>query len=66
MTIKQVLEQRHSIRTYAEDKAVSEETVMDILWAANGVTREDGRRTAPSAINAQDIDLYVCTAEGVS
>lgn len=65
MAIKYVLENRHSIRTY-QDKPISEERLMDILWAANGVTREDGRRTAPSAINAKDIDLYVCTAEGVS
>ena len=65
LTIKHVLEQRHSVRAY-EDRIVSEVMVKDILWAANGVTREDGRRTAPSAINAQDIDLYVCTAKGVS
>ena len=65
LTIKHVLEQRHSVRAY-KDKIVSEGMVKDILWAANGVTREDGRRTAPSAINAQDIDLYVCTAKGVS
>jgi SagB-type dehydrogenase family enzyme len=32
----------------------------DLLWAANGVNRPDeGKRTAPSAMNAQDIDLYV-------
>jgi SagB-type dehydrogenase family enzyme len=32
----------------------------DLLWAANGVNRTDiGKRTAPSAMNAQDIDIYV-------
>ena len=63
MSVKQALAERHSVRSYS-DKAVSEATVLDILWAANGITREDGRRTAPSAVNAQDIDLYVCNAEG--
>ena len=32
----------------------------DLLWAANGINRpEEGKRTAPSAMNAQDIDIYV-------
>jgi len=30
-----------------------------LLWAANGVNRGDGGRTAPSAMNAQEIDVYV-------
>ena len=63
MTVKQALSERHSVRSYSV-QAVSDVTVLEILWAANGVTREDGRRTAPSAVNAQDIDLYVCNAEG--
>lgn len=63
MSVKEALMQRHSVRSYS-DAAISDEMVLDILWAANGVSREDGKRTAPSAINAQDIDLYVCNAEG--
>ncbi|MFZ4572638.1 MAG: SagB/ThcOx family dehydrogenase [Bacteroidales bacterium] len=32
----------------------------DLLWAADGVNRADlGKRTAPSAMNSQDIDIYV-------
>jgi nitroreductase len=38
----------------------------DLLWAANGINRpEIGKRTAPSALNAQDIDLYVCREDGI-
>ena len=38
----------------------------DLLWAANGINRPDeGKRTAPSAMNAQDIDLFVFTETGV-
>lgn len=37
----------------------------DLLWAANGVSRPDGRRTAPSAMNRQEIQLAVLTADGL-
>jgi len=38
----------------------------DLLWAANGINRpESGKRTAPSALNAQDIDIYVCMKSGI-
>jgi SagB-type dehydrogenase family enzyme len=41
------------------------EDLSDLVWAANGINRaETGKRTAPSAINAQDIDLYVFLPEG--
>jgi len=37
----------------------------DLLWAANGINRVDaGKRTAPSAMNAQDIDVYVSMKSG--
>lgn len=37
----------------------------DLLWTANGINRpEEGKKTAPSAMNSQDIDLYVATKEG--
>jgi nitroreductase len=35
-----------------------------LLWAANGVNRADGGRTAPSAMNAQEIDVYVALPSG--
>lgn len=37
----------------------------DLLWAANGVNRADiGKRTAPSAMNSQDVDVYVVMKSG--
>lgn len=43
-----------------------DQDLSDLIWAANGINRpENGRRTAPSAINAQDIDVYVCREEGI-
>jgi SagB-type dehydrogenase family enzyme len=42
------------------------EDLSDLLWAANGVNRpQSGKRTAPSAMNAQDIDIYVCMKSGL-
>ena len=37
----------------------------DLLWAANGINRpETGKRTAPSAMNSQDVDVYAVTRMG--
>jgi len=37
----------------------------DLLWAADGINRvESGKRTAPSAMNAQDVDIYVAMKKG--
>ena len=57
------LSDRHSDREYA-DKELSLQDLSDLLWAANGINRPDGKRTAPSALNKQDIDIYVIMKEG--
>ncbi|MDR0836441.1 MAG: SagB/ThcOx family dehydrogenase, partial [Tannerella sp.] len=43
---------------------LSFQDLSDLLWAAVGVNREDGRRTAPSAMNRQEIDVYVVMKDG--
>ena len=54
---------RHSTREYAA-KALSLNDLSDLLWAANGINRpEEGKRTAPSAMNKQDVDVYVVLPE---
>lgn len=55
--------QRHSERAF-DEKNLALNDLSDLLWAANGVNRPDGRRTAPSALNKQDIDIYAFTREG--
>ena len=57
------LEQRRTTREYATAK-LSPEDLSAILWAANGVNRPDGKRTAPSAYGRQYIDIYVVTDTG--
>lgn len=62
-SLMKALQDRHSTRTFT-DKTVTEQTLSDLLWAANGVNRTDGKRTAPSARNQQDITIYVGKADG--
>ena len=50
-TVIEALQNRRSERVFAE-KQMSDQDLASLLWAANGINREDGRRTAPSAINA--------------
>lgn len=45
--------------------APTHQQLANLLWAANGITRPDGKRTAPSAMNRQEIDIAVLTAEGL-
>ncbi len=64
LTVMEAFAQRQSIRTYS-DKELSTQELSDLLWAANGINRpEKGMRTAPSALNYQDVDIYVCMASG--
>ena len=62
--LMQVLAERHTSREFASD-SLSLQTLSNLLWAAFGVNREDGHRTAPSARNWQETDLYVFLASGV-
>ena len=62
-TLMQCLQNRQSVREFA-DRELSLEDLSSLLWAADGVNREDGKRTAPSALNTQDVDIYVCAAGG--
>jgi nitroreductase len=60
----QVLKERHSTREFEAAK-LSPQTISNLLWAAAGVNRADGRRTAPTANNRQETDIYVATADGL-
>lgn len=63
-TVMKALFDRHSTREYAA-KSLSLSDLSDLLWAANGVNRKDsGKRTAPSALNKQDVDVYVVLPDG--
>jgi nitroreductase len=61
--LMQVLKERKSVLDFGPEP-LSRQTISNLLWAAWGVNREDGRRTAPSASNRQEIDVYVVMADG--
>lgn len=60
----EALKERKSTREFGSEK-LSAQTLSNLLWAACGVNREDGGRTAPSAMNSREIDLYVALPDGV-
>lgn len=63
-TVMQALGQRQSTRAF-DGRELAAQDLADLLWAANGVNRPaSGKRTAPSALNRQDVDVYVLTARG--
>jgi SagB-type dehydrogenase family enzyme len=63
--LMQVLKDRSSSRSFSSEKLPSQ-VLSNLLWAASGINRPDsGKRTAPSAVNWQELDIYVATAEGL-
>ncbi len=65
MSLGDALQQRRSMRSFTEQE-ISMQTLSTLLWAACGVSDpKTGKITAPSAINMQDIKVYVCSKDGV-
>lgn len=66
MPLMEALSKRKSMRNFDSSKSFSHQMLSNLLWAANGVNRpESDRRTAPSAVNWQQIEIYVAIKEGV-
>ena len=65
ISVMETYKQRKSVREYSA-KALSEQDLSDLLWAAQGQNREDGHLTSPTAMNRQEIRLYVLTEKSVS
>src|SRR5579872_5336054 len=62
--LMQVLQDRQSRREFSREP-VALPTLSALLWAALGINRPDGHRTAPSASNRQEIDIYVARPDGL-
>ncbi|MBW1893374.1 MAG: nitroreductase family protein [Deltaproteobacteria bacterium] len=64
MPLMDALKNRQSNRSFSP-KPLELQVLSDLLWAAFGINRpESGRRTAPSALNWQETDIYVFTEKG--
>jgi nitroreductase len=69
MSVSAALELRKTIREFST-REFSSQLISNVLWAAFGVNRKSGpfgapERTAASASNSQEIDLYVALKQGV-
>ena len=63
-TLKQALQERRTSREFS-NKPLPAGIISNLLWAAFGVNRATGGRTAPSAHEWHEIDVYVANAEGL-
>ena len=63
LPLMEALAKRHSSRDFA-NTPLPIALLSELLWSAYGVNRADGGRTAPSALNAQEIDVFVALSSG--
>ena len=65
LPLMQALAQRQSLREF-DPAPLPEQMISDLLWATAGINRPDlGGRTVPSAMNAQEVDVYVALPHGL-
>jgi hypothetical protein len=64
MSLMEALSLRASAHSWT-DKEISLKDLSNLLWAAYGINRSNGKRTASTATDARDIDLYVFRKEGI-
>lgn len=65
LPLMKALSLRSSSRSFSPDELPAQ-VLSDLLWAASGINRpESGLRTAPTARNMQQIDVYVATSRGL-
>lgn len=65
LPVMEALQQRHSERDFLP-AALESQLLSNLLWAACGINRpESGGRTAPSAMNAQEVDVYLAMPQGL-
>ena len=60
----EALSKRRSDRNLS-DKKLTQQQLSEVLWAADGVNRPDGKRTAPAAMKKYAVDIYAVLPEGV-
>lgn len=64
VSLEEALAGRRSVREFTA-RSLTQAEIGQLLWAAQGVTSADGRRTAPSAGATYPLELYAVTANGV-
>ena len=62
-SLMESFQNRRSDREYSS-KDLSMGDISNLLWAACGINRPDGKRTSPTARNRQEIDVYLINKDG--
>lgn len=65
MDLMEALRLRRSTKDFVKNRVIPDKELSTILWAANGINRKDGKRTAPSAYGKYFIDIYVAADHGL-
>ena len=63
-TVIEALRTRHSVRSF-DSTPLTNQQLSNLCWAAFGMSRDANHRTAPTAMNRQEIRLFVFNAKGV-
>jgi SagB-type dehydrogenase family enzyme len=65
ITLMAALSKRQSSRSFS-NKKLPDQVLSNLLWAADGINRPgSGKRTAPTAMNKQEIEIYAALEEGL-
>jgi len=65
LPLGEALALRKSVRSFDSKRDIPVQILSNLLWSASGINRPDGKRTNPTALNKQEIDLFVFSSEGV-
>ena len=63
MPLQEALNKRQTVRKY-QQTALTQKQISSLLWSAAGVNRDNGRLTVPSAMNRQEVGIFLLTADG--
>lgn len=64
LSVMEALSQRKSSRKFV-DKNLTPAQLSKILWAANGINRDNGKRVNPAALGVYSVEVYAVTKEGI-
>ena len=62
--LMEAIKDRRSIRAF-DERALEPQVLSNLLWATWGISSEKGLRVVPTALNQQDMDLYILQARMV-
>lgn len=62
--LMQTLKERQSVKKF-NGKALDLQILSNLLWAAVGVNRDNGKLTIPTSMNKQDLEVYVVKEDGI-